>query len=140
MGTVLSYHNNTDIGLTCWNNAEQAYYLIPFANVSSYFRQLNEQINVPAGLVDNCFEFMSTYDPEKEAVLLTLNEDLLTVMVINKDQKPSPEAMAEQLGWSLNRFIAFQYLWEQNPDPNTLAPLFKLSDAEYDSALSVLLS
>ncbi len=139
MSNICTYHNNTDIGLTTWNPVDRSYYLIPFANVASYFRQLNEKISVAPALVDNAFEFLSVYNPENEAVLLTLNEDLLTVAIIKKDQKPSAEAVAEQLGWCLNKLIAFQYLWEINPDCNFLCKVFGLTGEEYDHAISALL-
>ena len=139
MLNICTYHNNTNIGLTIWNPEDSSYYLVPFANVASYFRQLNEKLSVAPALVDNAFEFLATYNPENEAVLLTLNEDLLTGAVIRKDQKPSAEAVAEQLGWSLNKLISFQYLWETNPDCNFLCQAFNLTGAEYDTAISILL-
>lgn len=144
----MTYHNNTNIGLTTWNSEQQAYYLIPFAEVNNFFKELATQITVSPELVDNAHNFLSDYDTENEAVLLTLNEDLLTVAVINKNQKPSNEALASQLGWSLPKLTSFVYLWNQlgtreaAPCLNNslLQTLFKLSDNEFDTALSALLT
>ncbi len=144
----MTYHNNTNIGLTTWNSEQQAYYLIPFAEVNNFFKELATQITVSPELVENTYNFLSVYDPENEAVLLTLNEDLLTVAVINKNQKPSNEALASQLGWSLPKLTSFVYLWNQLGTPQAapclnnrlLQTLFKLSDDEFDTALSALLA
>lgn len=137
----MSYHHNTDIGLTVWNSTDKCYYLIPFANVRGYFWKLSEVVVVPEQLIDNCYNFMSDYNPKHEAVLLTLNEDLLTVAVISKDQKASREAVAEQLGWSLPKLTAFVYLFEEaKVDNNTLCNLFKLQDEEFDHALKLILT
>jgi hypothetical protein len=137
----MSYHYNLDIGLTVWNSTEKYYYLIPFANVRSYFQKLSEVLVVPEQLIDNCYNFMSDYNPNHEAVLLTLNEDLLTVAVISKDQRASREAVAEQLGWSLSKLTAFVYLFEEaKVDNNTLCDLFKLQDEEFDKALEFILA
>jgi hypothetical protein len=141
---VATYHTNTLIGLTTWNSEQQAYYLIPFAGVSTFFKALSEQIAVPLGLVDKAFDFMADYDPETEVVLLTLNEDLLTVAVINKYEPATKEAKAERLGWGLSKYVAFEYL-QLNSGPGTLfqmshaiQELFKLSNEEYDAALGVV--
>ena len=96
---------------------------------------------VPNELIDATYNFLSSYDPKTEAVLITLNEDLLTVAVVSKDQKASREALAEQLGWSLPRLTAFLYLYEElEVDNDTLSYLFKLSNDEFDKVLNVLLS
>jgi hypothetical protein len=141
---VATYHTNTLIGLTAWNSEAQAYYLIPFAEVSKFFKAASEQLTIPEGLVDAAFDFMSNYSPENEVVLLTLNEDLLTVTVIDKYQPATKEAKAERLDWPLNKYIAFEYL-QLNSEPNTIfqmmyatQELFKLSNQEYDRAVAVV--
>lgn len=141
---ISPYHNNSLIGLTAWNSEQQAYYLIPFAEVSAFFKKLSKQITVPLDLVDKAFDFMADYAPETEIILLTLNEDLLTVAVVNKYQPATKEAKAEKLGWPLSKYVAFEYL-QLNSKPGTLfqmsyaiQELFKLSNEEYDAALEVV--
>lgn len=134
----MSYHNNTDIGLTVWNSEEQAYYLIPFANVTAFFKATTEKITVPYDLVDAAFNFLSTYDPIKEIVLLTLNEDLLTVAVVDKNQSATLEAKAEKLGWSLRKYTAFEYVVDKNIAVDISQQIFELTAAEYDFALGVM--
>lgn len=137
---ISSYHNNNLIGLTAWNSEAQAYYLIPFAEVSSFFKQASKQITIPEGLVDAAFEFMSEYSPDTEVVLLTLNVDLLTVAVINKYEPATKEAKAEKLGWSLPKYTSFEYLQIHGPNigMGEYCQLFSLSFDEYDLALTIL--
>jgi hypothetical protein len=137
---ISPYHQNNLIGLTAWNSEAQAYYLIPFAEVSSFFKQVSKQITIPEGLVDAAFGFMSEYDPETEIVLLTLNVDLLTVAVINKYEPATKEAKAEKLGWSLPKYTSFEYLQVHGPntDMDEYCRLFNLAYDEYDQALMVL--
>lgn len=137
---ISPYHRNNLIGLTAWSSEAQAYYLVPFAEVSSFFKQASEQITIPEGLVDAAFGFMSEYDPETEVVLLTLNVDLLTVAVINKYEPATKEAKAEKLGWSLPKYTSFEYLQIHGPcnGVDEYCRLFSLAYDEYDHALMVL--
>lgn len=137
---ISPYHNNNLIGLTAWNSEAQAYYLIPFAEVSNFFKHASEQITIPEGLVDAAFGFMSEYDPDMEVVLLTLNVDLLTVAVINKYEPATKEAKAEKLGWSLPKYASFEYLQIHGPNISMgeFCQLFNLGFDEYDLALTVL--
>lgn len=137
----MSFHYNNLTGITAWSSLDQAYYFVPFADVKTFFSAIKNDIAVPNELIDATYNFLSSYDPKTEAVLITLNEDLLTVAVVSKDQKASREALAEQLGWSLPRLTAFLYLYEElEVDNDTLSYLFKLSNDEFDKVLNVLLS
>jgi hypothetical protein len=135
---ISPYHRLTDIGLTAWNSEEQSYFLIPFAAVSGFFKQTSEQINVPHDLVDAAFDFMANYNPESEVVLLTLNEDLLTVAVINKYEPATKEAKAEKIGWALPKYTAFEYVILQDTPIEQVMGIFKLTPEQYDEALSVV--
>lgn len=137
---VSAYHSNINLGLTAWNSEEQAYYLVPFAQVSSFFKSASELINIPEGLVDNAFDFMASYDPVNEIVLITLNVDLLTVAVISKYEPSTKEAKAERLDWSLPKYIAFDYLQIHGPRTSieTYCNLFELTNEQYDLALGVV--
>ena len=137
----MSYHNNTIIGLTAWSSKNQAYMLIPFDQVREFFQTLSVVVEVPLGLVDTAYQFMAEYSPEQEVVLLTQNEDLLTVAVLRKDLRPSKEALAEQLGWSLEKFTAFEYIVTQTANQEKISmtqELLGISDKDYDTALGVL--
>ena len=137
---ISSYHKNTLIGLTAWNSSAQAYHLVPFSEVSNFFKRVSEQIVVPDGLVDAAFNFMADYDPVNEAVLLTLNEDLLTVAVVNKFEPPTKESLAEQLDWPLDKLCAFCYLEKQNKSMALICEALAISSSEYDQALNLTLA
>jgi hypothetical protein len=137
---ISPYHNNTAIGLTAWNSDAQAYYLISFAEVSSFFKQVSEQIAVPESLVDAAFTFMSEYNPAEEAVLMTLNEDLLTVAVVNKYQPPTKESLAEQLDWALEKVYTFCYLEKQSKSVSLICEALDLTFDEYDQAMNLILA
>lgn len=143
MANMISpYHNNNLIGLTAYSQENQSYYLIPFAEVSKFFKTISEVLTVPEGLVDAAFDFMANYNPNDEIILLTLNVDLLTVAVINKYEPASKEAKAEKLGWSLAKYTAFDYLQIHAPSTsiNSYCELFELSYDEFDLAIGVVLN
>jgi hypothetical protein len=137
---VSSYHSNTLIGLTAWNSDARAYFLVPFSEVSSFFKKASEQITVPEGLVDAAFGFMSDYDPETEIILLTLNVDLLTVAVVNKYEPPTKESLAEQLDWPLDKVHAFCYLEKCNKTMGCICEALDLTFDQYDQALNLILA
>jgi hypothetical protein len=136
---LTTYHQNKNIGLTVWNTEEQCYYLIPFAEVTSFFRKISESIEIPADLVDAAYNFMSTYTPSDEVVLLTLNIDLLTVSVVSKDLKPSREALAQQLDWSLDKLTTFVYLIQNKCAIDDICTAIGLTEGEFDNAMSLVL-
>jgi len=133
------YHSLTDIGLTAWNSEAQAYFLVPFAEVSAFFKTLSAVIDVPVDLVDTAYNFLADYDPNSEVVLLTLNCDLLTVAVINKYEPATREAKAERVGWPLPKYTAFEYLVIHDAPISLIQDAFQLTGAEYDDAAAIVL-
>ena len=140
MQEVANYHYNSLIGLTSWNSDQQAYYLVPFAQVSSFFSQLDKQVNVSDEFIKAAFGFMADYDPDNEIVLLTLNEDLLTVSVVNKFEPPTKESLAEQIGWVLAKVQAFCYLQSTGVPHKDICNVLKITSEEYDQALALVLA
>lgn len=134
---ITSYHQNENIGLTVWNSEEQSYYLVPFANVASMFQETSKVLEVPTDLVDQAFNFMSTYDSKSEIVLLTLNDDLMTVAVVRKDLKPSREAIAEMLGWSIGLVDAVVYMDSINKNMKEICKALDITPEDYDRFLSI---
>lgn len=139
MSNLTTYHNNTVVGLTIWNSDEQCYYLVSLANVTDLFKKISVDIEVPLSLVDKAFEFMSEYSPEEEIVLLTLNEDLLTVSIVSKNLKPSREAAASMLGWSLDKVATINYLMSVDNQMDAICSAMKISYEEYDKAMEIML-
>lgn len=140
MQEVAPYYQNTLIGLTAWNSEQQAYYLVPFAQVSSFLSQLSEQVTVSDEFVKAAFEFMVDYDPDNEIVLLTLNEDLLTVSVVSKYEPPTKESLAEQINWPLAKVQTFCYLENTGVQPKDICNVLKITSEEYDQALGLIIA
>lgn len=137
MANTMSYHQNENIGLTIWNSEEQAYYLVPFPNVSSMFQETSKVLEVPADLVDKAYDFMSTYDSKSEIVLLTLNDDLMTVAIVRKDLKPSREAIAEMLGWSIGLVDSVVYMDSIGKKMDEICKAVDIAPEDYDKFLSI---
>jgi hypothetical protein len=136
----MSYHRNELIGLTVWNSDKQDYYLVPFSNVSCYFMALSEVLLDVTEIKNASYEFLSTYDPKTEIVLLSFNEDLVTVAIVDKSSKYNPEAVAERLGWSLDRLTSFLYLYKELAQTNeAICEIFNLTEEQFDEALGVIL-
>jgi hypothetical protein len=133
-----SYHQNENIGLTVWNSDKQAYYLIPFANVASMFQETAKVLEVPPEIVDQAFNFMSTYDSKSEIVILTLNDDLMTVAIVRKDLKPSREAIAEMLGWSIGLVDAVVYMDFIEKKMKDICKALNITPEEYDKFLEIM--
>jgi hypothetical protein len=134
---ITGYYRNEDLGLTVWSSEEQAYYLIPFANVTSMFKEVSKELEVPVDLVDKTYDFMSTYDPRSEIVLLTLNDDLLTVAIVRKDLKPSREAIAEMLDWSLGLVDSVVYMDSIGKKMKEICKAVDITPEDYDKFLSI---
>jgi hypothetical protein len=135
---ITSYHQNENIGLTVWNSEEQAYYLIPFASVASMFQETAKVLEVPPEIVDQAFNFMSTYDSKNEIVILTLNDDLMTVAIVRKDLKPSREAIAEMLGWSIGLVDAVVYMDFIEKKMKDICKALNITPEEYDKFLEIM--
>jgi hypothetical protein len=72
------------IGLTVWNSDEQSYFLIPLANLNCYFSAVAEIFQNVSEIKATVYDYLSTYNPETELVLLGFEEGVVTVTKVNK--------------------------------------------------------
>ena len=144
MANLIPAHiSNDKLGLTAWSSEAQAYYLVPITSVVDFFLALEETFEFENmnEFKENVLNLLATYSPEDELVLLTCNEDLLTVAVVSKDSKPTLAARAEQIDWSLDKLAAFAYLVNiAHATNDQLEELFNLTGKELDSVLTALYS
>jgi hypothetical protein len=102
------------------------------------FQETAKVLEVPPEIVDQAFNFMSTYDSKSEIVILTLNDDLMTVAIVRKDLKPSREAIAEMLGWSIGLVDAVVYMDFIEKKMKDICKALNITPEEYDKFLEIM--
>jgi hypothetical protein len=123
-------NNNKQVGLTVYLTS--GYYLINIENIKGFFEEIQREDQLESAL-----ELISTYNPDEQVVLFDPDSEM-PVKLVNKNQKPSLEVIAEQLDWSINKLQAFIYL-VNNACLDDTTRIMGISGDEYDLALSLVI-